>query len=112
MGTAIIIMSIVLGFVSALAGFAMWQWQAWRKAALSGQGPSPQDREDKDQQYKDSYEALVNSLDEERRQQQVAMTEAFDFINDNGPFGSHDEGLKQVRNVLLYAIQNSSYGRG
>jgi hypothetical protein len=40
------------------------------------------------------------------------MMEAFDYINDNGPFGTHDIGLMQVKGVLIRAIQTSTYGRG
>jgi hypothetical protein len=40
------------------------------------------------------------------------MMEAFEYINTKGPFGTHDIGLMQVKNVLIHAIQNSTYGRG
>ena len=81
------------------------------RTALSrrrGSDPGPE-RED---ESKREYERLVNALDDERRAQQEALTEAFDYLNDNQPFGSHNEGLMQVRNMLMRTIQLSTYGRG
>lgn len=88
----------------------------WRKLALElkafVENPNVQ-AVDKQQEYKDTFEAQINALDEERRQINVALTEAFDYLNDNGPFeANHNSGLMQVRNVLLRALQISTHGRG
>jgi hypothetical protein len=110
------VMTIAASIAVCIAAFCAWQWQLWRKNALSAQAfidnPNVQ-AVDKQQQYKDTFEAQINALDEERRQINVAMTEAFDFLNDNGPFeANHNAGLMQVRNVLLRALQISTHGRG
>lgn len=114
--TAVIILALVIGLTSSIAGFALWQWYSWRKSALSAQAfiENPNVKlVDKEQEYQSSYEAMVNALDEERRLQLLAMNEAFDFLNDNGPFpDSCNTGLMQVRNVLLRAIQINTHGRG
>ena len=115
--------SVLFGVFSAVVGAAVgllvaiyMEMRKWRDRAIKLQAfienPNVQ-QVDKDKQYKESYEAMVNALSEERRQQMVAMTEAFDYLNDNGPFeANHNAGLMQVRNVLLRAIQISTYGRG
>lgn len=112
---SVAIMALILGLVISITCFAGYQWYCWRKSALSAKAfiENPNvTAVDKEQQYKESYEAMVNALDEERRQQLVAMTEAFDYLNENGPFAdSHHTGLMQVRNVLLRAIQISTHGR-
>lgn len=107
-----IALGIIMSLLSCIAMFCGWQWYAWRKTALSAMQPR-ETAVTAEAQYKDSYEAAVNALDEERRQINVAMTEAFDYLNDNGPFGdNHQAGLMQVRNVLLRALQISTHGRG
>lgn len=112
---SVTIMALILGLVISIAGFAAYQWYAWRKSALSAQAfiENPNVKlVDKEQEYQSSYEAMLNALDEERRQQLVAMNEAFDYINDNGPFpDSCNTGLMQVRNVLLRAIQINTHGK-
>lgn len=89
------------------------QWHLWRKRALQLQAfvenPNVQAR-DKEAEYKDSYEAMKNALDEERRQQHVAMNEVFDVLNEEA-HESDNPRLMQCRNVLLKALQISTYGR-
>ena len=88
----------------------------WRKMALDLKAfvENPNVKAvDKQQEYKDTFEAQINALDEERRQINVALTDAFDYLYDNGPFeANHNAGLMQVRNVLLRALQISTHGRG
>lgn len=97
--------------------FALSTWQAyeWRKRAMSlkafVENPNVQ-AVDKQAAYKDSYEAKVNALEDERRDQHETMMEAFDYLNEHQPFGSHNDGLMQIRNKLMTSIQTSTYGRG
>jgi len=104
--------TVVMTLVAAFCG---WQWYAWRQTAMKMQefienpNNTPVSQESKEKAYKDSYEAMLNALSDERRQQKDAMMEVFDFLNDNRPFGSHQEGLAQCRNILLRAIQNSTW---
>lgn len=109
METVVVIWFTLMTVAAIGNGYFAYQW---RKTALSYQAfindPNVKVR-DKEAEYKDSFEAQLNALDEERRRINVAVTEVFDFLNDNGPFGSHDEQLKQCRNVLLTALQTSTY---
>jgi hypothetical protein len=98
--------------MTVVAAFFGWQWWAWRKAAMELRAfiENPNvTAVDRQQEYKHSYEAMVNALSDERRAQHEAMMQVFDYLNDNKPFGSHQEGLNQCRNVLLTAIQNSTW---
>jgi hypothetical protein len=108
-----VVLLTLLGVATALSAHLAYHW---RKIAIDYReffdNPNVQ-QVDKQAEYKDTYEAQINALDEERRQIQVALTEAFDYLNDNGPFGdNHQAGLMQVRNVLLRAISISTHGRG
>ena len=67
------------------------------------------ERLDRNLRITDTADHMLKSLYEERLRNHEAIMGAFDFLNDNGPFESHDIGLKQVRNVMLYAIQNSTF---
>ncbi len=51
----------------------------------------------------------VDSLYEERRIINEALLEVFDYLNDQAPFGSHQEGLTMCRNKLLDALQASTF---
>ncbi len=86
----------------------------WRKQALAYKAfiDNPNVKAvDKEAEYKDTFEAQLNALDTERREINEAMLEVFDYLNDERPFGSHQEGLDQCRNKLMRAIQNSTHGR-
>ncbi len=106
-------------YVIALA-VCMAATYTWRKAALTWKQQAKQLEDfikdpnvavrDKETEYKNSYEAMVNALDEERRQQHVAMNEVFDVLNDEAQ-ETDDPRLMQCRNILLRAIQISTYGR-
>ena len=99
--------AIIMMFMGAALGFALSSWYVWRRRAIQQLGET---NACKGQTIR--LQEMFNNLDKEREQQNNAMNEAFDYINDNGPFGSNDIGLMQVRNVLLHAIQNGTYGRG
>jgi hypothetical protein len=97
-------------------GIAMSQWFVWRKRAhhLRAFIENPNVKAvDKEAEYKDSYEAKINALEDERREQHEAMLEVFDVLNDlpSNPDRWPVEQIQQSRNVLLRAIQNSTYGR-
>ncbi len=99
--------NIINIILCGVAGLALSQWYTWRMRALyqHRQTTASKAQVDRAQQ-------IANNLDDERRVQHEAMMEAFDYINDNGPFGTNDIGLMQVKGVLLRAIQTSTYGRG
>lgn len=97
----------VLIFMGAGLAYALSQWQVWRARALYQLGKT----KEAGLQVHRANE-MMNNFDDERRIQHEAMMEAFDYINDNGPFGTHDIGLMQVKGVLIRAIQTSTYGRG
>lgn len=99
--------TIVILIMGAVLGFALSQWHLWRQRAIQQLG---QTNACKGQMIR--LQEMSNNLDDERKVQHDAMNGAFDYLNDNGPFGTNDIGLMQVRNVLLHAIQNSTYGRG
>lgn len=109
------ILTVLFTLAFVLAAYAHYQWWAWRNVALRQEAfinnPNVKAK-DKEAEYKDSYEATINALSDERRAQHEAMTEVFDYLNDSQPFGSHNEGLMQCRNLLLKVIQSSTYGRG
>ncbi len=112
-GIGLCLMGIILGI--GLCIFYLYsEVRKWKGAALKYkafiENPNVKAR-DKETEYKNTYQAKLNALDNERRNQLETMTEVFDFINDNAPFSSHQEGLMQCRNRLLVAIQNSTYGR-
>lgn len=94
--------------------FTTWQAYEWRKRAQSAEAfiNNPNVKAvDKETAYKDSFEAKVNALEDERRDQHETLMEAFDYLNDHQPFGSHNDGLMQIRNKLMTSIQLSTYGR-
>ena len=109
------LIAVMYGITVATAVFAIHSWYKWRQLAMrmmEGKRAQSQEPDTKEPEYKDSFEAQINALDDERRQIQVALTEAFDYLNDNGPFEeNHNTGLMQVRNVLLRAISISTHGR-
>jgi hypothetical protein len=109
-----IALSIMLTIVSCALVFAAWQWNLWRKSAQSAQefinNPNVK-AVDKQAEYKDTFEAQINALDEERRQINVAMTEVFDVLNDETD-KRDDPRLMQCRNILLRALNISTHGRG
>lgn len=85
-------------------GLSLWQWQLWRNRAIRMYHEL--------QSHKNQIERvnlMWNNLQDERKRNHNAMMEVFDFLNESAPFGSHDEQLRQCKNVLLHAIQNSSY---
>ena len=110
-------------YVAALVILASTTYQ-WRKAALMWRD---QAREleafikdpnvkavDKQTEYKDSYEAMVNALSEERRRNHEAMVAVFDVLNElpNNPDRVNLQQIMQAKNVLIYAIQHDTFGRG
>jgi hypothetical protein len=105
-----IVFGIILSLLSCAAMFCGWQWYAWRKSALSAMQPRDT-AVTAETQYKDSYQAAINALDEERRQIDVAMNEVFDVLNEEA-HETDDPRMMQCRNILLRAIQISTYGRG
>lgn len=107
--------TVVITLLSVAFALSAWQAYEWRKSALKMQAfiENPNVKAvDKQTEYKDSYEAMVNALEDERRDQHETMMEAFDYLNDHHPFGSHNDGLMQIRNKLMASIQLSTYGRG
>lgn len=85
-------------------GISLWQWQLWRNRAIRMYHEL--------QSHKNQVERvnmMWNNLQDERKRNNDAMMEVFDCLNDNAPFGSHNEQLMQAKNILLHAIQNSSY---
>lgn len=109
-----IILSVMLTIVSCTSVFCAWQWSLWRKNAMEMKAfidnPNVQ-AVDKQQAYKDTFEAQINALSEERRQIDEAMNEVFDVLDEEAQ-ESDDPRLMQARNVLVRAIQISTYGRG
>ena len=104
--------TIAITLLTVAACLMAWIAHRWRQRALSAEAfinnPNVKAR-DKEIEYKDSYERLVNALEDERRQQHEAIIEVFDYLNSRD---NNETQLQQCRNVLLVAIQNSSYGRG
>lgn len=56
-------------------------------------------------------QAYIDNLQTERQLHHDTMVETFDYLNDSSPFGSHNEGLMQLRNKLMLAIQTSTVGK-
>jgi len=110
METITIVAMTLLVVATALSAHTAYQW---RKLALDYksfiENPNVQ-QVDKQQEYKDTFEAQINALDEERRQISVAMNEVYDVLDEEAQ-KSDDPRLMQARNVLLRAIAISTYGR-
>ena len=94
--------TIIMLIVAAFCGL---QWYQWRKAAIHWR-TLVESVENNTQPAKD----MMNALEDERRLHHSAMMESFEWINENGD--RENTGLMQVKNILLHAIQNSTYGRG
>ena len=84
--------------------FSTWQWGCWRRRAIS-------ERNDvlSHKSVVAKQQGMTNSLDDERRRDNNALVEVFDYLNEHQPFGSHNDGLMQCRGVLLHAIQNNTW---
>lgn len=88
----------------------------WRERALEVEAfvkdPNVTVR-DKETEYKDSYEAKVNALEDERRVIHETLMEVFDVLNElpSNPDRINLPQLMQARAKLLTTIQISSYGR-
>jgi len=85
-------------------GIALWQWQLWRNRAIRMYHEL--------QSHKNQVERvnlMWNNLHDERHRNHRAMMDVFDCLNDNAPFDSHNEQLMQAKNILLHAIQNSTF---
>ena len=112
------LLPILYGAALAILAGTSYQWrkaaQLWEKQAKELEAfindPNVKLRE-KQLEYKDTYEAQVNALSEERRQIDVAMNEVFDVLNEYALVLSEPR-LMQCRNILLKAISVSTYGRG
>lgn len=93
--------TVVMMIVAAVCG---QQWYVWRKTAINA-----------DRAYVALSEKsngageIMDNLHQERQRNHDAIMGAFDYINDN--CSPEDAGLMQVKNVLVYAIQNSTFGR-
>ena len=98
-------MEYVTIFVLAIAwGISIYQWQLWRGRAIRMYHEL--------QSHKNQVERvnlMFNNLHDERLRNHKAMMDVFDCLNDQGPFGSHNEQLMQCKNILLHAIQNSTF---
>jgi len=107
------LIAVMYGITVAVAAFAIHSWYKWRQLAMQmmkgNKGAQSQEPDTKAEAYKDSFEAQINALDEERRQINVALNEGFDYLNDN-PNPSNPQH-QQVRNVLMRAISISTHGR-
>lgn len=102
-----IILQVITAIVFGTTGYAVAQWQIWKHRAINLH------RECSEISHRlDRSGEMFTNLEDERKLQHEAMNTAFDFLNEQQPFGSHNDGLMEIRNVLLHAIQNSSYGRG
>lgn len=85
-------------------GISLWQWQLWRGRALRCYQEL--------QSHKNQIERvnlMWNNLHDERLRNHRAMMDVFDMLNDNGPFGSHNDQLMEAKYILLHAIQNSTF---
>ena len=110
--TGIIIVAVTFTVLVCALLFVGNQYYQWRKIARRQQEfiNTPNVHvPDKEQEYKDTFEARLNALDEERRQIHTAVEEVFDLLCDKA---GDDVALQQCRNVLLKALQISTYGRG
>jgi hypothetical protein len=95
---------IIFAILGSLTGYSAMQWQLWRGRAIR--------MAQELQSHKNQIERvnlMWNNLHDERLRNHKAMMEVFDFLNDSQPFGSHQEQLMQCKNVLLHAIQNSTF---
>jgi hypothetical protein len=112
-----IAITIVITALTGLLVLAIHEMQGWKKLARKYKAfidnPNVKVR-DKEAEYKDSYEAKVNALEDERREQHEAIMQTFEVLNSlpSNPTSWPVEQLRQCRNVLLTAIQHSTYGRG
>lgn len=90
--------TIIMALVAAFCGY---QWYGWRKRAINMHKAHP---------ALAATDEILRNLHEERQRNHDALMGAFDYINDNS--SREDTGLMQVKNVLAYAITNSTFGRG
>ena len=95
----LIVMSVAAGVLAALA--IMWKERAVNAGAAAH-----------------NFELLLSSrahqqepMEEERKLHHDTMQQAFDYINDNGPWGVHDVGMMELRNKLMSVLNKSSVGR-
>ena len=91
--------------VSLVAGFCGWQWYLWRMRAIS-----TLDKLNELAAKNNSGDEVLKNLEDERRLMHHTLMETFDWINENGD--REDKPLMQVKNILAFAIQTSTYGRG
>lgn len=98
------VLILVLGVAAA---YSLSQWQLWKNRAVM-----QNDQRNAAVGQVERANEMMGNLDDERKLSHDAMMNAFDYLNDNQPFGQFDIGLMEVRKVLLHAIQNSTYGRG
>ena len=98
--------TIVLVIIAAFCGH---QWWTWRKAAMHYRALI----NSVENNVKPAQD-MINALADERRLQHTAMMEVFDCLNElpANPDRWPVEQIKQSRNILLHAIQNSTYREG
>lgn len=95
---------VITAIFGSAFGLSATMWWAWRSRALNMHIEL--------QSHKNQIERvnqMWNNLHDERLRNHRAMMEVFDFLNNSAPFGSHNEQLMQCKNVLLHAIQNSTF---
>ena len=85
--------------------FAASQWYLWRNRAISAH-KAWADLAAKN----NSGNEVLKNLENERRMMHHTLMETFDWINENGD--RDNKSLMQVKNILAFAIQTSTYGRG
>ena len=89
-------------------GYCAYQWQIWKARAFKAHS---QWRE-ADLNF-ETIKGQWNRLDDERRRNHDAIMETFEVLNElpDNPDRWPVEQLRQCRNVLLFALQNSTYRR-
>jgi len=102
------VISIAIAAMGLAIGYSFHKWMLWRERAYKAH-----------EAYREAltnFEAIKaqwNKLDDERRRNHEAIMETFDVLNElpDNPDRWPVEQVRQCRNVLLFAIQNSTYGR-
>lgn len=94
----------LFALLGGVTGVSVFQWYLWRNRAMAAYHEMQAHK-----QQADRVNEMWNNLYDERLRNHNAMMEVFDCLNDNGPFASHHSQLMQCKNILLHAIQNSTF---
>lgn len=98
---------ITLGIIIGIGfGLTLSQWSIWRYRAVTAANHA-----EKLQSQIDNITRQFEHIANERLLHHETMQHVFDFIDDNGPWGSNDVIMGELRMHLMNVLKDSSVGR-